>query len=307
MVARGLTTPPPRVGQYGDAQLSTINVPLRVTPSARRKTTPPQLRPARTVFRPRTSKPAAAGTSAMPSPSFGPPHPSIGPAAQRELRDQSRALSRLILHRPASASLPLSRSCSTLSSASAHIRPPSAPVHRSTAESSPDLPQRPSSAHALLARPSLSIENGKAHYYLQTGIHPDTLLKKTAPQVRRLGDRTREQQRRLEEAERAAKSALIVEQVWARVLRESPSIHGRAPPPAAAPQADAGADSNEDCVLAAAASADADEALRLQETLFDVRSKAFVLQQAHWAHQDSPLPAAVVTVHAGQRHKRSQT
>ena len=125
-------------------------------------------------------------------------------------------------------------------------------------------------------------------------------------QVRRLGDRTREQQRRLEEAERAAKSALIVEQVWARVLKESPSIHGRAPAPAAAPQAEAGADSNEDGALAAAASADTDEALRLQETLFDVRSKAFVLQQAHWAHQDSPLPA-VVTVHAGQRHKRRQT
>lgn len=183
-----LTTPPPRVGQYGDAQLSTINVPLRVTPSALRKATPPKQRPARTVLRPRTSKPAAAGTSAMLSPSFGPPHPSIGPAAQRELRDQSRALSRLILRRPASASLPLSQSCSTLSSAAsapAHIRPPSAPVHRSTVEISPDLLQRPSSAHALHARPSLSIENGKAHYYLQTGIHPDALLKKTAPQVRR--------------------------------------------------------------------------------------------------------------------------
>ena len=170
-----------RVGQFGDAQIYSANIQLRVKPKIASTAAAPQAR-----VRKLPADKHIYATAPMPPSRLRqdlkriPQHPGIKAIAWCSA--DSAALSHMMCRSGASDVSPQSATSSPLVS---HYRPLVGSVGW---RSAPSLPSRPSSAPASTRTPPVIC--GKAHYFLQTGIQPDSLIPKKAPppQVSAKGD-----------------------------------------------------------------------------------------------------------------------
>jgi hypothetical protein len=305
--------PPVVCGQYGDAQLCTASPVYRVqavtAPHRPRDAFVPSSRPKKLPLP--FSQPAALLRNQKSPPATGIRLHSSAVSTVAELRAQSATLTRALSKRalrPPTPSLPrhalvLEAGCegtphvasSFAEPAVAHIDAGFTAANGLNAAPSGGEDAPLSLAVASTSRPRsaptpshLTTINGKAHYYLTTGIDPNEGV--LSPSARQAQLR----RRKLEEARRAASREEHAKAVWARVLREGrPPLqkHRGGVPPAAATgrpgdppgcRGENAAKAQEQMPgdEASPSSQGIDGTARLEGTLFAVRMDAFSLYQS---------------------------